>query len=307
MSNIYDAFKQPIQPTQKQPQQKNQMSKEEFAKYMYEKRNSLYDMAGKQTDIVTHDPKAFISFLNLQAKFDYTVTNTLLIMAQNPRATLLKDYTHWKEAKAYLMKNAKKIEILEPSGEYERKDGSIGINYNPKILYDVSSISYGKRFIETPTEYSPNELVSSIIYRAPVKPEVVSMDSTLPSDVFFDENSQTVYVKEGQEPEAMINGLLREYAFVECHEQGMSRQEASFVAHGAGYILSKKYNLDNYDTTFSNECINFFDGKENFDAKKDLEQIKSVSSQVYERMEHGLYALQQAKQSKQQEQSNPVR
>ena len=305
MTNIYEALKQPIQSAQTQStQQKPLMSKEEFAKYMFDKRNKLYDIASKQTDIVTHNPKEFVGFLDLQAKFDYTVTNTLLIMAQNPKATLLKDYYHWKAAKAYLMKNAQKIEILEPSGEYEKNDGSIGINYNPKTLYDVSSISYGKRFIEKPNEYSPNELVSSIIYRASVLPEVVSNDSTLPEDVFFDENSKTVYVKDGQEPNKMINGLLREYAFVECYEHGISRQEASFVAQSAGYLLSQKYHVDGYDTSFASECLNYFNDIDSFEAKKELENIKSVSSQVSERMEHGLYTMQQNRQPKQTERSN---
>ena len=271
---------------------------------MKEKKNELFNRANEETMKVVGDPHSFIDFLNLQAIIDYTVTNTLLVYSQNPKATLLKDFSHWSDANAYLQKGSKGIEILEPGNEYQRRDGSIGINYNPKTVFDVSSISKKERFVEKPKVYSPNEIVSSIIYRAEVKPEVVSNDSTLPEDVFFDEKSKTVYVKDGQEPNKMINGLLREYAFVECFEQGISRQDASFIAKSAGYLLSQKYHIDGYDTSFASECLSYFSSSEPFGAKKELEKIKSVSSQISERMEHGLYALQQNRQPKQTERSN---
>ena len=44
--------------------------------------------------------------------------------------------------------------------------------------------------------------------------------------------------------------------------------------------------------------------KEMQKCEKELEKIKSVSSQISERMEHGLYALQQNRQPKQTERSN---
>lgn len=312
MNNVYNALNGNSSPFPKQNSsnkennwnQKPRMSKEEFAQHMKEKKNELFNRANEETMKVVGDPHSFIDFLNLQAIIDYTVTNTLLVYSQNPKATLLKDFSHWSDANAYLQKGSKGIEILEPGNEYQRRDGSIGINYNPKTVFDVSSISNNERFVEKQKVYSPNEIVSSIIYRTEIKPEVVSNDSTLPEDVFFDEKSKTVYVKDGQDPFVMINGLLREYAFVECFEQGISRQEASFIAKSAGYLLSQKYHVDGYDTSFASECLSYFSGSEPFGAKKELERIKSVSSQISERMEHGLYALQQNRQPKQTERSN---
>ena len=261
MNNVYNALNGNSSPFPKQNSsnkeknwnQKPRMSKEEFAQHMKEKKNELFNRANEETMKVVGDPHSFIDFLNLQAIIDYTVTNTLLVHSQNPKATLLKDFSHWSDANAYLQKGSKGIEILEPGNEYQRRDGSIGINYNPKTVFDVSSISNNERFVEKPKVYSPNEIVSSIIYRTEIKPEVVSNDSTLPEDVFFDEKSKTVYVKDGQDPFVMINGLLREYAFVECFEQGISRKEASFIAKSAGYLLSQKYHVDGYDTSFASE------------------------------------------------------
>lgn len=300
MNNVYDALNQQTQSKKNNsvPAHQPRMSKQEYAKYMKDKRTSLFHMANEETMKVVSSPESFLRFLEMQAKMDYTVTNTLLIMAQYPEATLLKDFSHWQESKASIVKGSKGIEILEPSGEYTRRDGSIGISYNPKTVFDVSQILNGERFIEHPPQYTSNELVSAIIYKTDIKPEVVAQDSKLPSDVFFDEQSQTVFVKEGQQPFNMINGLLREYAYVECYHQGQSRNNASFVAESAAYLLSKKYHLENYDTSFSQGCMNYFNDMEQFTTKKELESIKSISSQINERIEHGLYALQQARQDK---------
>ena len=149
MNNVYNALNGNSSPFPKQNSsnkknnwnQKPRMSKEEFAQHMKEKKNELFNRANEETMKVVGDPHSFIDFLNLQAIIDYTVTNTLLVYSQNPKATLLKDFSHWSDANAYLQKGSKGIEILEPGNEYQRRDGSIGINYNPKTVFDVSSIS----------------------------------------------------------------------------------------------------------------------------------------------------------------------
>lgn len=296
MIDIYDTINQSKQTSS--PKKQPYMNKQDYAKFMKEKRINLFNMANEQTMAVVSDPQSYLNFLNMQAKMNYTVTNTLLILKQCPEATLLKDFAHWQEIKGSIIKGSKGIEILEPSKEYVRNDGSIGTSYNPKTVFDVTHIINGERFIQPPIEYSANELVSAIIYKEEIKPEVVSKDSKLPEDVFFDEGSQIVFAKEGQEPINMINGLLREYAYVEYFQNNMSRNEASFIAESAGYILSKKYNLDGYDTRFINDCTNYFKGKDQYTTKQELESIKSISNRINERMEHGLYALQQVQQEK---------
>ena len=306
MTNVYDTLNKTKQTTTSQNKQPY-MNKQDYAKFMKKKRLSLFNMANEETMKVVKDSNSLLNFLNMQAKVNYTVTNTLLILAQYPEATLLKDFTHWQEVKGSVIKGSKGIEILEPSKEYVRSDGSIGTSYNPKTVFDVSHILNGERFIQSPIEYQANELVSAIIYKADIKPEVVSQDSKLPEDVFFDEGSQIVFVKEGQEPLNMINGLLREYAYVECYQDHLSRNEASFIAKSAGYLLSKKYNLENYDTSFINECTNYFKNKDQYTTKQELESIKSVSNRINERMEHGLYALQQVQQEKTTHRHEPTR
>ena len=54
----------------------------------------------------------------MQSKFGYTVTNTLLVMAQCPQATLLKDNNRWVEEKKYVKKGVKGIGIFSYVEEF---------------------------------------------------------------------------------------------------------------------------------------------------------------------------------------------
>lgn len=58
-----------------------------------------------------------------------------------PEATQLKDYNTWKQSRVYVNKDAQKVVILEPSKEYTRDDGTKGISYNAKVVYDISETS----------------------------------------------------------------------------------------------------------------------------------------------------------------------
>ncbi len=78
----------------------------------------------------------------MQGHFDrYSVANAILVSAQMPDATQLKEYSKWKANRVYVNKDAQKIIILEPSKEYSREDGTRGISYNAKVVYDISETS----------------------------------------------------------------------------------------------------------------------------------------------------------------------
>ena len=56
---------------------------------------------------------------------------------QYPQATQLKDFDDWGKDNVKITKGAKSISILEPV-EYTRADGSPGISYNVKKVFDVT-------------------------------------------------------------------------------------------------------------------------------------------------------------------------
>ena len=65
------------------------------------------------------DGEAFRDYLKVQGRFDrYSVTNAVLVSAQMPNATKLKDYRKWRSERVYVYKGANKVVILEPGKEY---------------------------------------------------------------------------------------------------------------------------------------------------------------------------------------------
>ena len=103
-------------------------------------RQALYELADATTQEVCADGGKFQNYLDVQSRFiRYSATNALLILAQNPKATQLKDYDSWREAGTPVRKDQKSnISILEPGREYKRDDGSIGVSYDPKKVFDIS-------------------------------------------------------------------------------------------------------------------------------------------------------------------------
>ena len=113
--------------------------KEAWAEKKQAERQSVYDLADTAAVKVGTDGSKFQSYLDVQTRFSrYSATNVLLILAQKPEATQLKDFNGWKEAGASIKRQQKGISILEPGEEYERADGSIGTSYNVKRVFDIS-------------------------------------------------------------------------------------------------------------------------------------------------------------------------
>mgnify|MGYP003370385373 FL=1 len=90
-------------------------SKEEYAEYKRKEKEQVYQMIDTTAEQVVKDGNVFQKYLDSQSKFDnYSVGNALLVTAQMPQATQLRDYESWKNAGAYLKKFPKFVKILEP-------------------------------------------------------------------------------------------------------------------------------------------------------------------------------------------------
>lgn len=304
MSSLYDVLNDGSV-SGPEPKTKPRLSKEEFAKQMREKRAYLFNLANEQTSKSVSNPQNYKSYLDLQARLGYTVTNTLLVFAQNPNATLVKDTVRWRDDGKYIRKNEKGIQILEPSGEFERRDGSRGINYNPKYVFDVTQVN-GNVTINQP-DFSAREILKAVTHNTDVKPEVVAIDSNLPADVYFDEKSKTIYVREQLEPSAMITGVIREYCVSEAIDKDNHRSELLFEANSAAYMICQKYGIKGYDTSFLNQVQEHFAELEQKEQKAGLENIAGLFNGVSQRMEHGFYHQQQDKGPKQQNRNVSVR
>lgn len=281
---------------QKQNERKQpRLTKEEYAKQMKERRDHLYELAETQIREVASSPQKYQQFLNLMSRLDYTVTNTLLVMAQNPEAVMLKDNNHWRENKLYIRKGEKGIQILEPSGEYQRDDGSYGTNYNPKYVFDASQINT-KDILYTAPQMDIENMIAGLTYDSPVA--LAQLDNFEGGEpVFYSPDSKCIFYAKDLSPQQLIQWLAREYCHVEFDKQYSSynREEHQFFVESSAYILCQKYGVPVHDTDFTNQVVNYFNGMETRDIKQELGYIKNLCEDVSERIDRGIYKSQQEK------------
>ena len=75
----------------------------------------------------------------------YPIRFLFMKLSQNSEEELIdliKELNDWKKIpNVFIKKNPLYIKILEPNGEYQKQDGSIGTSYNVKKLLDI--MEYG--------------------------------------------------------------------------------------------------------------------------------------------------------------------
>ena len=230
--SIYDVFSGGGRP----------FNKEEWAAQKQEQRKAAYELIDTTCEKMMADGGAFQQYLDVQGHFDrYSVNNAILVSAQMPEATQLKDYGSWKQSRAYVDKDAQKVTILEPGKEYEREDGSKAVGYNAKIVYDISQTSAKDR--QQPQEAKTmRELVSWMIDASPVS--FVPMDD-LELPAFFDSAQQTIFIKTGLSEEQLFVSMAKEVsaAVFDCKHKE-SRDASEFKSFCVAYMVSSRYGVD---------------------------------------------------------------
>ena len=84
--------------------------KKTYGQMMAEKKAKCYAMIDDACLAVMSSPEKLYEYLMVQSSFErYSLNNNLLIFAQNPGATKLKDFEGWKKAGCYVKKGAESI------------------------------------------------------------------------------------------------------------------------------------------------------------------------------------------------------
>ena len=288
MSNVYDIFQGGNKP----------YNKEEWAAQKQAERKEAYELADTTCVAMKTDSKAFEQYLNIQGRFDrYSVTNALLVAAQMPEATQLRDYNKWKENRVYTDKKAKKVMILEPGKEYIRDDNTKAVSYNAKAVYDISQTS-AKNNANEMEPARIRDLVGAMIDASPV-PFQPTDNMEIPA--FYDKEQQTIFLKKGLSEEQLFVSMAREVATaIYDFKHNKVREEVDFKTYCVAYMIGSKYGVDiggfqfehlpqeyaEMDTqTFKNELGSMRDvlGEINSEVYKSLEKSKAAKSKEQER------------------------
>ena len=236
--SIYDVFSGGSKP----------FDKAEWAAQKQAQRQEAYELIDNTCSEMMADGESFRQYLDVQGRFDrYSVANAVLVSAQMPDATQLKDYNAWKQSRVYVNKDAQKIVILEPSKEYTRDDGTKAVGYNAKVVYDISETS-AKARQQAQEPKTMRELVSAMIDASPV-PFVPVADLEIPA--YYDSKQQTIFIKTGLTEEQLFVSMAKEVsAAVFDFKHNESRDASDFKSFCVAYMVSTRYGVDTRGFSF---------------------------------------------------------
>ena len=237
--SIYDVFSGGSKP----------FDKEQWAAQKQAQRKEAYELIDNTCSEMMASGDSFRQYLDVQGRFDrYSVNNAILVSAQMPEATQLKEKAAWKQSRVYVNKDAQKVVILEPSKEYTRGDGSKAVGYNAKEVYDISETSAKDR--QEAQEKKPmRELVSALIDASPV-PFVPVADLEMPA--YYDSEQQSIFIRTGLNEEQLFVSMAKEVsAAVFDFKHNESREASEFKSYCVAYMVSSRYGVDTRGFNFS--------------------------------------------------------
>lgn len=221
--------------------------KDAWAAKKQEQRQAVYDLADSTAEAIAADGGRFRDYLDVQSRFDrYTATNALLILAQKPEATQLRDFENWRSTGAFIKRQEMShgISILEPGDEYKREDGSIGTYYNVKKVYDVSQTNTRMK-VQPTVSMDERLLLKALIHRPPVPMQTVD---ELPNNMgaLYDHDQKVIFVRRGMTADDIFRSVSKELAHAEIAgaRSEYYREDAAFAAYSVSYLLCRKYGID---------------------------------------------------------------
>ena len=293
MSNFDDIFES--------APQTDAFDKEAWAAKKKAERDEVYALADATAEEVCADGGKLRDYLDVQANFrSYSATNALLILATKPDARRLGDKDFWRDQGVYIKRQefGRPIRIVESNGEYTRDDGSIGVSYNIKRVYDISQTT-SRMKPQPPVAHDARALLNALIYKRPAP--VQSVDE-LPNgmDAMYDREQNAVFVRRGLSANDLFCGLAKALAQAELARAGeeYTEENAGFKAHCVSYILGKEFGLDVSGYTFETPA-DFLRTDDPQTIRAELTDIRDTAFDISARM---MRALEQSKAPRHTEQ-----
>lgn len=285
--SIYDVFNGGSRP----------FNKEEWAAAKQAQRQEAYEMIDNTCAEMMKSGDSFRQYLDVQGRFDrYSVNNAILVSAQMPEATQLKERAAWKQSRVYVNKDAQKVVILEPGKEYTRDDGTKAVGYNAKEVFDVSETSAKDR--QQPQEAKTmRELVSAMIDASPVGFQPVE---ELEVPAFYDCSQQTIFIRTGLSEEQLFVSMAKEVsAAVFDFKHNESRDASDFKSFCVAYMVSSRYGVDTRGFNFD-RLPKEYEGMDTQAFKGELGSMRDVLGEIQSDMYKGMEKNKPSK-SKEQE------
>lgn len=235
------------------------------------------------------DPSALSDYLNMQARLGKTsVANTLLMIAQKPNATFISGFDDWQKRGRSVKRGEKAALVLEANGEYERSDGTMGVNFDVKRVFDISQ-TYGKPIRER-TAPPIKTALKAITTNVPV-PVKLSEGISQSVGAMYSEKDNTVYVARGVEGNELFFALSRELARAHSGAD-------TFVCDCAANVACLRYGVP---AKYCDRIPDEIAALESREKRSALNIVRDAACEIAERVDRNLFA------ERQQSRNDPVR
>lgn len=244
MSMINDILKSAVNNVQNN---RKEFDVEKWAEDKKQDREFAYQTQDEMARKITEYGENYKTYLDVQSRFpNYSVGNALLVTAQNPKATQLKDAESWKKDNINFAGKPNRIIILEPGNVYEREDGTEAQGYDPKNVYDISDMRTKRKLNTIP--YTHESILKAVLSMSSVQVDIVQNTFSNKS-VNFNADNRTIEVLENTEVKELIRGLVREIASV--HMLTVSDTELNkFKNESVAYMVCKRYGVPTNNFNF---------------------------------------------------------
>lgn len=234
-------------------------NKEEWKQKKQEELKKAYSLIDKTAEDIINDNSKFQKYLDIQSHFDkYSVGNALLITAQYPEATQLKEYSEWEKVdKDFSVKKGNTaLALLKPGNAYTKADGTQMTPYIVYKVFDIAQTTIKK--IEVNKSIDEKLLIKSFIHDCPVDIKVVDELESSKCAEFKNEES-ILYIKRGSETKSLLQDIVSEITKSELSSD--NKDIDKFKAKCVSYMVCKKYGID----------VSNFDFKDIPDSYKNME------------------------------------
>lgn len=268
------------------------LSTEEWAAQKKEDRETLYALVDKTVTDAFKQPAQLEEYLRVQSAFDrYSVANALLVTAQRSDATELASFDDWNAQKEKIHKGEKAIALLEQGENYTREDGSTGVHYNVKRVFDVMQTTATPKKIQTP---ELRTLLTALVKSSPVPVQAVN---TMPNNAIslYDAEQNTIFIQRGSAGDSIARSLCQEIASIKLEKLPCGNQV--FSSYCVSFMLAERYGLDTSHYKFDSipEGLRGLDSKQ---GRAELSAMRNVHSAMVDSVDRGLIAPAKANTDK---------
>ncbi len=240
-------------------------------------REFAFSKINEMTSKISSNMGEFQNYLDKQSQLDkYSVGNVMLIMAQKPQATKLKDYDSWKESGASVKPNQKSIIILEPTPEYVREDGTKGTAFKTKAVFDISQ-TFSKE-APKPSAFNERAVLKALVKVSPVPIKAVDELSVTTMGAIYDNKDKVILVKRGLSNDQFFQSISQEIAHAKFDKGSYNRADYGFKAYCTSYMLCDKYGVDTTLFEFKNTPTEL--------KHEDLKQVRGELSKIRDTMQN---------------------